>query len=655
MKLIAFTLEGYRRFHERSSVKLHSDLTAFVGPNEAGKSSLLQALTHLNDDRGFERNELPRRSPMQPRLSWVFELEPEDRKLITTIDGANSIARVIITKDESGKRTWSFEPEEPSRSRDERIALSDEFQSALMELIEPLSDEVGTDLEMDLAGDILQADDEYDAEDITVLSDQVAALRLLSDLVSRHAETLGEDSASKIDSLNDQQASLEELAIEFEDLVSSEQSPHPGVLVRQALESQVPQIRLFQPEDRDLESEYDLTEHAANPPAALRHLADLAGLDLVALRDEVATGLRADVTTRRKAANKKLLEVFKSWNQEEIALQIEVQEALLIVQVTTPRDEGLSDFADRSEGMRWFASLLAFTYGSGDRPILLADEIETHLHYDAQADLVDVLSKQEVTSKVMYTTHSFGCLPHDLGNGVRVVEPDELGTSRLRNGFWERGAGFSPLLTSMGAAAMTFTPTRRAVIGEGAADAILLPTLFRQASGRQKLDFQIAPGLASVAAIDVPELQSEAGHVGYVMDGDKGGRDIEKLLLRSVEPERIVVLEDPETNDPLETEDLVDPAVYASAITDELRVWNQLKSNFTEADIPPSLRTKAVENWCSRRKISAPDKAAVAQRIVNAGTTQDIYFDRRRDLIVSVLERLDIALSASPRNAAMPL
>jgi predicted ATP-dependent endonuclease of OLD family len=54
-------------------------------------------------------------------------------------------------------------------------------------------------------------------------------------------------------------------------------------------------------------------------------------------------------------------------------------------------------------------------------PILLLDEIETHLHYDAQADLAQMLAKQEIVAKVIYTTHSMGCLPEDLGTGVRFI------------------------------------------------------------------------------------------------------------------------------------------------------------------------------------------------------------------------------------------
>jgi predicted ATPase len=118
------------------------------------------------------------------------------------------------------------------------------------------------------------------------------------------------------------------------------------------------------------------------------------------LRSEAMAGAVADVTTRRNAANANLTAAFEqSWNQQGIAVQIEVQGTILHVQATTPEDSGVSDIAERSDGMRWFAALLAFAHGWERQPILLVDEIERHLHYDAQADLIEVLSKQEFTSK----------------------------------------------------------------------------------------------------------------------------------------------------------------------------------------------------------------------------------------------------------------
>jgi putative AbiEii toxin of type IV toxin-antitoxin system len=428
--------------------------------------------------------------------------------------------------------------------------------------------------------------------------------------------------------------------------------PEPARSCVDRLDPRVPAIVLFRDEDRRLETEYDLNVVAADPPPALKHLAALAGLDLGALRDEAASGLIADVSTRRDAANRALRDAFaEAWNQKDVAVQLEVQGNLLHVQATTPQDKGVSSISDRSDGMRWFAALLAYARGRDDNPILLVDEIETHLHYDAQADLIQVISEQTFTSKVIYTTHSFGSLPQDLGLGVRVVEQIDTATSRLENSFWRSGAGFSPLLSAMGAAATSLTPTRHAVLGEGPSEAILLPTLLRQASGTKRLGFQVAPGLASVAATSVPGLDAEAGHVAFVVDGDAAGVAITNKLTRAgVSPARIVQLVDVDTSEPLMLEDLIDAGVLSDAWNAEVELWQTGSPRIPASEFVAPLCMTAAEAWATANGVSMPDKVAVAERVVDstydfeAGKPRQVFRASRTATLAWLLAELSRAV-----------
>ena len=53
MKLIWVEINGYRRFEKKAKMNLDGKLIAIVGPNEAGKSSFLKALEHLNSSDAF--------------------------------------------------------------------------------------------------------------------------------------------------------------------------------------------------------------------------------------------------------------------------------------------------------------------------------------------------------------------------------------------------------------------------------------------------------------------------------------------------------------------------------------------------------------------------------------------------------------------------
>jgi predicted ATP-dependent endonuclease of OLD family len=229
---------------------------------------------------------------------------------------------------------------------------------------------------------------------------------------------------------------------------------------------------------------------------------------------------------------------------------------------------------------------------------------------------VKVLSNQKYASAVIYSTHSIGCLPDDLGTGVRIVKQVTTSTSALQNGFWTDGAGFSPLLASMGAAAMSFTPARRALVGEGPSDAILLPSLLRCVASSGNIGFRVAPGLSNISPSEVPELASQAGLIVFIADGDDGGRANEKKLVEGgIEPQRVILLE--EGGVELETEDFVDIHILVDAINTEIQNWQVGAPVISDSDLGTSLRTKALASWCNTNGIEMPSKVAVAQRVVD--------------------------------------
>jgi predicted ATP-dependent endonuclease of OLD family len=85
MRLRKFRVRAYRCIHDSGEITV-GDLAAFVGRNESGKTTILQALTLLNKDERFSDldlcDEMSEELKEEIRLvEGEFELSPNEIKL----------------------------------------------------------------------------------------------------------------------------------------------------------------------------------------------------------------------------------------------------------------------------------------------------------------------------------------------------------------------------------------------------------------------------------------------------------------------------------------------------------------------------------------------------------------------------------------------
>jgi len=391
---------------------------------------------------------------------------------------------------------------------------------------------------------------------------------------------------------------------------------------RERLESRVPSFLWLSDEDRLLQSAYDLNDPTTRtePSKALRNLTQVAELNLDGLLAAILAGNQTAVHTMLRRANERLERLFSdAWRQSELTVMLTTDGAVLRILLRERWPEGQdTDITERSDGLKAFVALVCFLAlrHHRDRVVVLIDEAEAHLHYDAQADLINVLLEQTQAQQVIYTTHSPGCLPPDIGTAVRFISPDPAkpGISSLHNNFWERGIpGYSPLLIAMGASAAAFASPRRAVLAEGASDMILLPTLIRRATDTAELDYQIAPGLSNANAEQFGDLDLVAARVVYLVDGDEQGRRLtQRLIAAGVPAHRILSYPNG-----MAMEDTLNPACYLDVVNALLREGNPSAPQMTKPDLEPAqTHARSVELWCQSRVTQAPSKVAVASYLL---------------------------------------
>ena len=624
MRVVSASVEGFGRLLQ-TKVNLDSKVIAIVGPNEAGKSTFLEALAFLND-----RDPLPptRRSragtvaDTSTVISIDCVLDDADRAAVADLDLAQAPRSVQVSRRANGVGPFlTIFPALRKNPAGLKAAVAD---------AERLSPAVLRDV---AAADVSMKDPrETSAEDYK--HDWANIRGQLATIPAQLSEQLHPDAPEVDEDLVDE---LEELAVGLEALDAESalavalrackawlERPDPTSEVRSRLWQRAPGFLIFEDDARTLRSTYELSPGlVSDPPAALSNLAQLANLDLNQLWGAVSGGDRGRQSTLLLNANQELEDRFSSaWRQSTLAVHLEMAGAVLSIMI---KEDGrtITVFDERSAGLRMFVALLAFvaTRESPVPPVLLVDEAETHLHFDAQADLVNVFMTQQQAAKIIYTTHSPACLPPDLGTSIRAVMPSASNpqTSSIHNSFWQGSVGFSPLLLAMGAGAAAFSQARFVVLAEGPSEMILLPSLIRTANGLDSLDYQIAPGLAEAPKRLYPDLDLEAARVAYLVDGDQGGRDLKARLIKSGIPASMIVDLGAET-----LENLLDPEVYAATVQELLEESSSGRPLIDFPDLTAETRPwpAVAKERSAKNGLEMPSKVAVATRIIESGVVK---------------------------------
>ena len=604
MRLAKVSIHGYRKL-VGTECRLSGRVLAIVGPNEAGKSTLLDAILCLQDDAPIAPSARPYGLSVEDSaiaLDAWFRLSGEDREAIGELDTDDEPLFYIVTKAYDGSRQHRIHPPLSRRTAPRQAAVAAVLRYVATNAAKSLerSGDEGPGDALDHVRELLEHQPLTSA---LPAADWQVVDALLETLADESTSARGRKAAEALAAWRRQQ---------------QEQSPNAMAL--RVLDGREPLFAKFNDADRSLRSSYVLQEVADDPPAALRNLAALSGLDLAALRDaSVANDQGAITTATEKADGRLQSRLNEAWQQSQITVRTTVSDGNVHLLVRTDGAR-YNQIAEHSDGLRTFLALTAFAHRlhSEARPlVLLIDEAEQHLHYDAQADLVRMLERQGVADQVVYTTHSAGCLPSDLGTGVRAVAPVEgAGRSTVTNSLWTSGPGFTPLLMALGAGAAAFAPSRYAVLGEGPTEMLLLPTMIRQAIGEaERLDYQVAAGLAEVANSNLRALELEAPRVVYIVDGDTGGDAHATRLSRAGVPaSRIIQLGGAGSG--LDVETLLKEEVHLAALNEVLtRLGATVAMSRTDLTRRES-RSVSIKHWCEQARVPVPSKPAVAIEVL---------------------------------------
>jgi len=643
LELIKVTVDGFKRFKERTHMYVGGKLIAIVGANEAGKSSFLKALVHINNTEEFiasgGNQELSRNVDMvsdKEIITYHFYLSKDDKEALSNIIEAKKVSKFLITKQVNGNliNSIGLEIKRDITSRKKILKLLDQannnkkISERFLHNIEDINnDEENGELNIEQLGDLIE---QINTDDETLGID---VLTMLEEAHKIFTKLIKEKDPKYIHELHS--------LLDF--VIKNEKREVPNIEVINILSKKIPKIMLFDDSARNLKPEYNLEDENILKEHSLENLLITAEIDLSELKSEIQNENEGEVEEIIETGNTILKKKFKAWKQSTVYPRIKLDNYSLKVLIGEKdgKKNAYDDIAQRSDGLRQFMALFTFVnakQSTNDNPkILLIDEAETHLHYDAQADFIQMLTNQDLVDKVIYTTHSMGCLPEDLGMGIRFVEQviDEK-KSRINNWFWKGSdgsekIGFSNILFGMGAATLAFIPLRNSLISEGQVDFILLPSLFREAIEENILGFQIAPGLSNASVEQLIELDKESPKTVYITDSDHGMSKLHKSLEKAnIGINRIFSLPKTKKNAGLAIEDIIIKSLYLKVLNEEIKKYN-LDSNIELklVDIPENDRANAVEEFCKKHRIHLPSKREVAFCLLEEKANGENILDKK--------------------------
>jgi len=627
MNLTKVKVHGYKRFKEESTMHVDGKLISIVGANEAGKSSFLNALLSWNNSRAFTNSGGLRELSSDTKIDddqiivqCTFNLDDDDKVRLIEIPEAKEIASFVVGKTAIGGDFPSFVIPSIKRDISLRIKLLDSLKRAL------------SNNKLKFSEKFLGA-----IEKVDEFPEQIEDIQQVIEVLESTEETMSDDGKSlpiieclKLTSeyLIDEKSPkyVKDLPELIDAVISNEAREAPSQAAIEILFERIPVFAMFGQGERNLKTEYDLSEEGITNNIALQNLMDVAGINLTELIENIDKNIKGKVDSIIELGNENLKKEFASWRQAAVFPRVTTDNHILSINVGD-KSRDYDSIAERSDGLRQFVALLTFikagqSHSEKDR-ILLIDEAETHLHYDAQADFIQMLTKQNLVKKVIFTTHSMGCLPEDLGNGIRFINqnPDQsLKMSKIENWFWvNERPGFSSILFSMGASTLAFIPVRNALFAEGAIDHILLPSLLKEATSREFLGFQVAPGISVASDEQIKIMDRESPTTAYLTDSDHGAKSLfKKLEVAGIPKNRIFTIPKLKSNKKigLAIEDIIDESVYLDAINKELNLHGEEGQQLKLKDIPNFDRAKKIETLCKRKKLPLPNKRDVAYRIL---------------------------------------
>ena len=458
MRLRRFRVRAFRCIHDSGYITV-GDLAAFVGRNESGKTTILQALTLLNKDEMVSDldlcDELTDELKSEIKLTeGEFDLNENERELLGEKFPNLSIKKIIIFRTNKNPQIqYDFIDSEFSTKKDTIFKSWKNLTDDLKNFVEIIPNHVSKQLDTEFFQSSMPIDKEtfsvkLDTLNKTILDAASQEPQVISEWKDLYDQIMGNFDSVFVS--NKKRKELEKFILD---------TLHPRFVYFSDYKKILGNINLNEYLKDPTTSDVGGIEYLEEFDRAetVKNLLYLAELEIGELKN--ASSSPSKLIKLLSTSNKKLTaRLNPSWKGEPIHVELRLNPGnIMSVIISDVHKDGTITNTGllnrRAEGFKWTFSFIVNFAAETQKAelkeaILLLDEPARNLHPTQQLGISDLLKNLTGSNQVLYATHSpFMIFDYTPGN-LLVVELDrKKHLSRIFYDYWNADdATLTPIL-----------------------------------------------------------------------------------------------------------------------------------------------------------------------------------------------------------------
>jgi len=448
MRLRKFRARAYRCIHDSGEITV-GDLAAFVGRNESGKTTILQALTLLNKNEQVSEldlcDEMHEELKNEIRLAeGEFELNQNEKMILKEkFPSLPEIKKIkLFRTNRNQKVQYEFEDMELSESESDGLNSWENFSRQIIEFLDTIPNHLRIQVNTKFFEEAVPKNQEVFDSGMAEFSNQFHVIAIQEPRVIEEWGKIYENPENQFSNL----LSGESEKVALQNFIASELHPrfvyfsdYKKIYGNINLNEYIKEERGERADSIEYVEEFDKAE-------TVRNLFYLAELDMKEL-EEVKESPSKCIKLLNTASNRLTNKLNPAWKGDPIHVDLRYNPGnIMSVVISDVHKDGTITNTGllnrRAEGFKWTFSFIVNFAAETQRSelkeaILLLDEPARNLHPTQQMGISDLLKNLAGSNQVLYATHSpFMIFDYTPGN-LLVVELDKRKhLSRIFYDYW---------------------------------------------------------------------------------------------------------------------------------------------------------------------------------------------------------------------------